>query len=91
MDSKSSELSVLKEEDFCWKHQSMPNLIAVFQYKCDNYYAPDAEGAIAWDDPALGIDWQLPAEALCLSEKDSKHPRLAEAPQLFDYSPTSRL
>ena len=64
---------------------------AIFQYKCDNYYAPKAEGAIAWDDPALGIDWQLPAEAICLSEKDSKHPRLAEAPQLFDYSPTSRL
>ena len=64
---------------------------AVFQYKCDNYYAPDAEGAIAWDDPALGIDWQLPAEAICLSEKDSRHPCLAEAPQLFDYSPTSRL
>ena len=64
---------------------------AVFQYKCDNYYAPDAEGAIAWDDPALGIDWQLPAEAICLSEKDSKHPRLAEAPQLFDYNPTGRL
>ena len=64
---------------------------AIFQYKCDNYYAPEAEGAIAWDDPALGIDWQLPAEAICLSEKDSKHPHLAEAPQLFDYSPTSRL
>ena len=45
---------------------------AIFQYKCDNYYAPEAEGAIAWDDPALGIDWQLPAEAICLSEKDSK-------------------
>lgn len=64
---------------------------AIFQYKCDNYYAPEAEGAIAWDDPALGINWQLPAEAICLSEKDSKHPHLAEAPQLFDYSPTSRL
>ena len=64
---------------------------AIFQYKCDNYYAPDAEGAIAWDDPGLGINWQLPAEAICLSEKDSKHPRLAEAPQLFDYSPTSYL
>ena len=64
---------------------------AIFQYKCDNYYAPKAEGAIAWDDPALGIDWQLPAAGICLSEKDSKHPRLAEAPQLFDYSPTSRL
>lgn len=59
---------------------------AVFQYKCDNYYAPEAEGAIAWDDPALGIEWGLPAEAIRLSAKDSRHPRLSEAPQLFDYS-----
>lgn len=35
---------------------------AVFQYKCDNFYAPQSEGAIVWNDPDLGIDWQLPAE-----------------------------
>ena len=64
---------------------------AVFQYKCDNYYAPEAEGAIAWDDPALGIDWRLPAEAIRLSAKDSCHPRLSEAPQLFNYSTTLHL
>lgn len=64
---------------------------AVFQYKCDNYYAPEAEGAIAWDDPALGIDWRLPTEAIRLSTKDSKHPRLADAPQLFNYSTTLHL
>lgn len=34
---------------------------AVFQYKCDNLYAPESEGAIAWDDPTLGIDWRLAA------------------------------
>ena len=44
---------------------------AVFQYKCDNYYAPQAEGAIAWDDPALGIDWRVPKENRILSEKDA--------------------
>lgn len=33
----------------------------VFQYKCDNYYAPQSEGALAWDDPDLGIDWRIPA------------------------------
>ena len=57
---------------------------AVFQYKCDNFYAPQCEGAIAFDDPTLGIDWKIPAEQLILSEKDLHHPRLADAP-LFDY------
>lgn len=51
---------------------------AVFQYKCDEYYNPQAEGAIAWNDPALGIDWQLPVEDVRLSEKDSRHPTLKE-------------
>lgn len=59
---------------------------AVFQYKCDNYYAPEAEGAIAWNDPAIGIDWRLDAQDVILSPKDSAHPLLSEAPELFDYN-----
>ena len=60
---------------------------AVFQYKCDNFYAPGAEGAIAWNDPALGIDWGIPVHDVVLSEKDSRHPLLADCPaeDLFDY------
>ena len=60
---------------------------AVFQYKCDNFYAPQSEGAIAWDDPALGIDWHVPASKVLLSEKDSRHPVLSDCPagDLFDY------
>lgn len=46
----------------------------IFQYKCDNLYCPQAEGAIAWDDPDLGIDWQIPADRAILSEKDRNHP-----------------
>ena len=57
---------------------------AVFQYKCDNYYAPQSEGAIAWDDPDLGIDWQVPTENRILSEKDAHHPRLKDAELVFD-------
>jgi len=46
---------------------------AIFQYKCDNFYAPQSEGAIAWDDPDLAIDWRIPASEVILSEKDSHH------------------
>ena len=50
----------------------------IFQYKCDNFYAPQSEGAIAWDDPDLGIDWQISIDEILLSEKDKSHPKLAE-------------
>lgn len=52
---------------------------AVFQYKCDNYYAPQAEAGIAYDDPDIGIDWKIPLQDIILSEKDSRHPRLRDA------------
>lgn len=57
----------------------------VFQYKCDNFYAPQSEGALAWDDPDLGIDWKVPADKVLLSDKDRCHPRLKDAAWLFDY------
>lgn len=59
---------------------------AVFQYKCDYPYTPEAEGAIAWNDPALGIDWGIPEAEILLSEKDKHHPLLSQATDLFDYS-----
>lgn len=59
---------------------------AVFQYKCDYPYTPEAEGAIAWNDPSLAIDWGIPEEAVLLSEKDKHHPFLAVAEDLFDYN-----
>jgi dTDP-4-dehydrorhamnose 3,5-epimerase len=58
----------------------------VFQYKCDNFYAPEFEGAIAWDDPDLGIDWRIPADKVILSAKDTCHPCLKDAEYLFDYN-----
>lgn len=57
----------------------------VFQYKCDNFYAPQYEGAIAWNDPDLGIDWRIPVEKVVLSEKDKVHPMLSEIIYMFDY------
>jgi len=51
---------------------------ALFNYKCDNYYAPEYDGGLAWDDSNINIDWQLPQEDIQLSEKDKKHPLLSE-------------
>ena len=58
----------------------------IFQYKCDNFYAPQSEGALAWDDPDLNIAWGVPADKVILSEKDKHHPRLKDADWLFDYN-----
>ncbi|WP_437920228.1 dTDP-4-dehydrorhamnose 3,5-epimerase [Sphingobacterium sp. LRF_L2] len=58
----------------------------IFQYKCDNYYAPQQEGALAWNDPALQIDWKIPTADIVLSEKDKYHPFLAELDSPFQYT-----
>ena len=59
---------------------------ALFQYKCDNFYAPQSEGAVAWNDPELDIDWKVRHEDVILSEKDTRHPLLKDASELFDYN-----
>lgn len=51
---------------------------AVFQYKCDNFYAPQADGGISILDDSLGIDWKIPTEKALLSEKDTKHALLKD-------------
>lgn len=60
--------------------------VAVFQYKCDNYYNKESEGAIAWNDEQIAVDWRLPSEKVILSEKDKLSKPLAEAEFLFDYN-----
>ena len=62
---------------------------AVFQYKCDEFYHPESEGAVAWDDPDLGIDWRIPREKVALSEKDKGHKRLKEQIHTGTLSPIS--
>lgn len=51
---------------------------AVFQYKCDNFYHPEADGGISILDDSLGIDWRIPTDRAILSEKDTKHPLLKD-------------
>lgn len=58
---------------------------AVFQYKCDNFYAPEADGGISITDTTLGIDWRIPTENAILSEKDIKHLCLKDFDSPFDY------
>ena len=50
---------------------------AIFTYKCDNLYHPEADGGLLLTDPALHIDWQIPEDRMILSDKDKKHPTLA--------------
>ena len=59
---------------------------AIFQYKCDNYYNKESEGAVAWNDPQLAIDWRIPADKVLLSEKDKLNKNIADAEYLFDYN-----
>ena len=60
--------------------------IAVFQYKCDNYYHPEAEGGISIADTSLGIDWHTDADNAVLSEKDTRHPLLKDFDSPFDFN-----
>ena len=57
---------------------------AIFQYKCDEFYHPEADGGINIKDETLGIDWRIPTEKAILSEKDTKHAMLSEAILDFD-------
>ena len=57
---------------------------AVFQYKCDEFYHPEADGGINILDNTLGIDWRIPVEKAILSEKDTKHPLLIDFDSPFE-------
>lgn len=58
---------------------------AVFQYKCDNFYTPEADSGISLQDESLGIDWRIPISHAILSEKDAKHLCLKDFDSPFDY------
>ncbi|MDC0088720.1 dTDP-4-dehydrorhamnose 3,5-epimerase [Porticoccaceae bacterium] len=58
---------------------------ATFAYKVDNYYSPEYDRGLAFDDMDLNIDWQLTKQQLLLSDKDTQYPRLTELTDCFDY------
>lgn len=58
---------------------------ALFQYKCDEFYHPEAEGAIAWNDPDLAIEWPVKSADIELSEKDKHHPLFKEFVTPFEF------
>ena len=58
---------------------------AIFQYKCDDFYHPEAEGAIAWNDPDIAINWPILESDVILSEKDKHHPNLKDFESPFNY------
>ena len=61
--------------------------LAVFQYKCDNFYHPEADGGISILDDSLRIDWRIPTDHAILSEKDARHPLLCDFQTPFTYEP----
>ena len=58
---------------------------AVFQYKCDNYYAPQSEGSVLWNDPEIGIEWGIPEGNVILSDKDTRSPLLKDLGDFFEW------
>lgn len=62
--------------------------MAVFQYKCDEFYHPEVDGGISILDESLGIDWRIPTEEAILSEKDTRHCMLSEFDSPFTYTTT---
>jgi dTDP-4-dehydrorhamnose 3,5-epimerase len=56
---------------------------AIFSYKCDDFYNPALERGIMYNDPALNIDWKIPADKALISEKDTKHPLFIHAEKNF--------
>ena len=59
---------------------------AIVEYKCDNYYAPESEGAIRWNDPTLAIGWRVADNEAIVSAKDKLNPLFEECDTLFDYN-----
>ena len=76
-------VDIRKESPTYGRHVAVE--LSEFQYKCDNFYTPEADSGISLQDESLGIDWQIPITHAILSEKDTKHLCLKDFDSPFDY------
>jgi dTDP-4-dehydrorhamnose 3,5-epimerase len=82
--SGENKLQLLIPRGFAHGFSVLSETVEVM-YKCDNFYHKESEGSIIWNDPALGIDWKIPADQVIVSEKDTMHPLLKDARHNFTY------
>lgn len=79
--SAENRLQLFVPRGFAHGFVTLSEVAEIF-YRCDNFYHPSLESGLIYNDPALAIDWLLPAQRLILSEKDKLHPTLAQLPSV---------
>lgn len=84
--SADNRKQLLIPKGFAHGYSVLSETAEVF-YKCDEFYDRETEAGIMYNDPALNIDWQVPADKMIISDKDKVHPRFASAKNNFDYQP----
>lgn len=80
--SAENKKQLLVPKGFAHGYSVISNTAEVF-YKCDEFYHKESEGGIAWNDPALNIDWQIPIDKITVSDKDKQHPLLERSVDNF--------
>jgi dTDP-4-dehydrorhamnose 3,5-epimerase len=82
--SAQNKKQLLVPRGFAHGYSVISETAEVF-YKCDNFYNKQAEGGLAYNDPSLGIDWQVPVDKMVLSQKDLEYPRFAQCSHHFAF------
>ncbi|MEP6583400.1 MAG: dTDP-4-dehydrorhamnose 3,5-epimerase, partial [Ginsengibacter sp.] len=83
--SAENKKQLLIPKGFAHGYSVISDTAEVF-YKCDAFYHKESEGGIAWNDPALNIDWRIPQSSAIISEKDSAYPALAQSDSNFYFN-----
>ena len=83
--SAQNKKQLLVPKGFAHGYSVLSETAEVF-YKCDEFYHKESEGGIAWNDPLLNIDWQVPSESIRVSDKDSRNPSLQDSINNFVFN-----